>query len=86
MENNKTINLYTLEEAEKIIEYRRRKAHRRRVKEIKQKMALKALCFSCVVGGLIVSALVDFDNGGAVVTSLVGLVGLFVPVNAKITW
>lgn len=81
-----TINLYTLDEAEKIISYRRRKATRKKIKQLKQKLILKGLSLVLVVLGIILVSVVKFDNGGCVVAALIGLVGLVVPYNATITW
>lgn len=79
MRNNKEcIQLYTLEEAEKFISHRRRKAT--------QKLIFKGLSFLCVILGLAVASMVDFDNGGAVVVAMLGLLGLVVPYNTEITW
>ena len=81
-----TIKLYTLDEAEKIIDYRRRKATRKKRKELKQKIALKGLSFALVVLGIVLANVIKFDNGGCVVAALIGLMGLVVPFNMEITW
>lgn len=81
-----TINLYTLEEAEKIISYRRRKVTRKRIKQLKQKLILKGLSLALVVLGIILANVIKFDNGGCVVAALIGLMGLAVPFNMEITW
>ena len=81
-----TINLYTLEEAEKIISYRRRKATRKKRKELKQKIALKGLSLALVVLGIVLANVIKFDNGGCVVAALIGLMGLIVPFDMEITW
>lgn len=86
MRTTETIQLYTLEEAEKVISYRRKRAHRRKMRELKQKLVFKGVSLACVIAGIAVASIVEFDNGGAVVVALMGLVGLFVPFNAVITW
>ena len=86
MGNTNTINLYTLDEAEKIIDYRRRKEARKRRKELKQKLAFKGLSVVLIIISIIVGFVVEFDNGGCVVVVLIGLVGLAIPFNMEITW
>lgn len=81
-----TINLYTLEEAEKIINYRRRKATRKKIKQLKQKFILKGLSLALVVLGLIIASVVKFDNGGCLVAALIGLMGLVIPFDMEIAW
>ena len=81
-----TINLYTLEEAEKIISYRRRKATRKKIKQLKQKLIFKGLSLVLIVLSLAIASMVNFDNGGCVVAALIGLVGLVVPFNVTLTW
>lgn len=81
-----TINLYTLEEAEKIINYRRRKATRKKIKQLKQKLILKGLSLALIVLGIILANVIKFDNGGCIVAALIGLMGLTVPFNMEITW
>ena len=81
-----TINLYTLEEAEKIINYRRRKATRKKIKQLKQKLIFKGFSLACIILAIAIASMVNFDNGGCVVVALIGLVGLVVPFNATLTW
>lgn len=80
-----TINLYTLEEAGKIINYRRRKATKKKIKQLRQKLIFKGMSLALVVLGLIVASVVKFDNGGCIVVALIGLMGLVVPFNMEIT-
>lgn len=81
-----TINLYTLEEAEKIINYRKRKTTRKRIKQLKQKLIFKGLSLALIVLSLTIASIVKFDNGGCVVAALIGLLGLVIPFNATLTW
>lgn len=81
-----TINLYTLEEAEKIINYRRRKVTRKKIKQLKQKLILKGLSLALIVLGIILANVIKFDNGGCIVAALIGLMGLVVPFDMEITW
>lgn len=81
-----TINLYTLEEAEKIINYRRRKASRKKLKALKQKLIFKGFSLACIILSLTVALIVKADNGGCIVAALIGLMGLVVPYNATLTW
>ena len=49
-----------------------------------QKLAFKILCLLCIIGGIAVVSMVDFDNGGCIVVALIGLMGLVVPFNMEI--
>lgn len=80
-----TINLYTLEEAEKIINYRRRKATRKKRKALKQKLIFKGFSLACIILAIAVALIVKIDNGGCVPVALIGLIGLAIPYNATIT-
>ena len=86
MKNTNTINLYTLDEAEKIIDYRRRKANRKRKKELKQKMIFKGLALALLIISIIVAFIAEFDNGGCLVSGAIGLLGLVVPFNMEISF
>lgn len=81
-----TINLYTLEEAEKIINYRRRKATRKKRKALKQKLIFKGFSLACIILAIAVALIVKADNGGCIAVALISLLGLIVPYNATITW
>ena len=81
-----TINLYTLEEAEKIINYRRRKATRKKRKALKQKLIFKGFSLACIILAIAVALIVKADNGGCIAVALIGLLGLIVPYNVTITW
>lgn len=81
-----TINLYTLEEDEKIISYRRRKATRKKIKQLKQKLIFKGSSLTLIVLSLAIASIVKFDNGGCIVAALIGLIGLVIPFNATLTW
>ena len=65
---------------------KRKSKSRRKARELKQKLTFKILCLFCVIGGIAVASMVDFDNGGCVAVALIGLLGLIVPYNATITW
>lgn len=80
------IQLYTLEEAEKIINYRRRKATRKKIKTLKQKLIFKGFSLACFILAITVALIVKADNGGCIVVALIGLLGLVIPYNATITW
>ena len=58
---------------------------RRKTRELKQKLAFKILCLLCIIGGIAVASMVDFDNGGCITVALIGLMGLVVPFNMEIT-
>ncbi len=67
----------------------RRKRKERLAKKrhvLKQKLIFKGLSLVCVILGILVASVVKFDNGGCVVTALIGLMGLLVPFNMEITW
>ena len=81
-----TINLYTLEEAEKIINYRRRKATRKKIKTLKQKLIFKGFSLACFILAITVALIVKADNGGCIAVALIGLLGLIVPYNETLTW
>lgn len=81
-----TIQVYTLEEAEKIINYRKRKAMRKKRKALKQKLIFKGFSLACIILAIAVALIVKADNGGCVAVALIGLLGLIVPYNATITW
>lgn len=81
-----TINLYTLEEAEKIINYRRRKATRKKRKALKQKFIFKGFSLACIILSIAIALIVKTDNGGCIAVSLIGLLGLIVPYNTTLTW
>lgn len=85
MRNTNTINLYTLDEAEKIIDYRRRKEARKRKKELKQKLGFKLMSILLIIISIIALSVVDFNNGGCLVGIIVGLIGLIVPFNMELT-
>lgn len=72
--------------AEKIINYRRRKVTRKKIKQLKQKLILKGLSLVLVVLGIILASVVKVDNGGCIVAALIGLMGLAVPFDMEITW
>lgn len=72
--------------AEKIINYRRRKVTRKKIKQLKQKLILKGLSLALIVLGIILANVIKFDNGGCIVAALIGLMGLVIPYNATITW
>lgn len=80
------IQLYTLEEAEKVINYRKRKATRKKRKALKQKFIFKGFSLACIILAIAVALIVKADNGGCVVAALIGLLGLVVPFNMEITW
>lgn len=86
MKNTNTINLYTLDEAEKIIDYRRRKEARKRRKELKQKLAFKGLSVVLIIISIIVGFVVEFDNGGCLVSGALGFIGLVMPFNMEISF
>ena len=86
MRNTNTINLYTLDEAEKIIDYRRRKEARKRRKELKQKLAFKCFALLLIIINIIALSVVDFDNGGCLVSGALGLLGLVMPFNMEISF
>lgn len=81
-----TIYLYTLEEAEKIIIMKRKKKLRRKARQLKQKLIFKGISILCIVTGIAVASIVDFDNGGCLAVCAIGLFGLLVPYNAEITF
>ena len=81
-----TINLYTLEEAEKKINYRRRKASRKKRKALKQKLIFKGFSLACIILAITVALIVKADNGGCVAVALIGLIGLVIPFDMEITW
>lgn len=80
------IQLYTLEEAEKVISYRNKRAIRRKYQALKQKLIFKSISLGCIILSLIALIAVDFDNGGALLGILIGLMGLVIPFNAEIRW
>lgn len=80
------IQLYTLEEAEKVISYRNKRAIRRKYQVLKQKLVFKSISLGCIILSLIALIAVDFDNGGALLGVLIGLMGLLIPFNAEIRW
>lgn len=80
------IQLYTLEEAEKVINYRRRKATRKKIKTLKQKLIFKGFSLVCIILAITIALIVKADNGGCIAVALIGLLGLIVPYNATITW
>ena len=84
MRNTNTINLYTLDEAEKIIDYRRRKEARKRRKELKQKLAFNGLSVVLIIISIAVGFVVEFDNGGCLASGVIGLLGLLIPFNMEI--
>ena len=86
MNTAETIQLYTLDEAEKIISYRRRKATRKKRQTLKQKLIFKGFSLALVVLGITTASVVNFDNGGCLVAALIGLMGLVVPFDMEITW
>lgn len=86
MRNTNTINLYTLDEAEKIIDYRRRKEARKRRKELKQKLAFKCFALLLIIINIIALFVVDFDNGGCLIGIIIGLIGLVIPFDMELTW
>lgn len=79
------IKLYTLEEAEKIISYRNKNIIRKKYHAIKQKILFKGISFVCFVFNLVALFTVEFDNGGALVGILIGLLGLLISSNVEIT-
>lgn len=81
-----TIQLYTLDEAEKIISYRRKKATRKKIKQLKQKLIFKGLSLALIILSLTVASIANFDNGGCLVAALIGLMRLVVPFDMEITW
>ena len=64
---------------------KRKNRSRRKARELKQKLAFKILCLLCIIGGIAVASMVDFDNGGCITVALIGLMGLVVPFNMEIT-
>ena len=80
------IQLYTLEEAEKVINYRRRKASRKKIKALKQKLIFKGFSLACIILAITAALIVKFDNGGCIAVALIGLLGLIVPYNTTLTW
>lgn len=80
------IQLYTLEEAEKVINYKRRKAARKKIKQLKQKIIFKGFSLACIILAITVALIVKDDNGGCIAVALISLLGLIVPYNATITW
>lgn len=80
------IQLYTLEEAEKVISYRSKRAIRKKYQALKQKLIFKSISFGCTILSLTALITIDFDNGGALLGILIGLIGLLVPLNTEITW
>lgn len=86
MKTAETIRLYTLDEAEKIIDYRRRKEARKRRKELKQKLAFKCFALLVIIINIIALSVVDFDNGGCLIGIIIGLISLVIPFNMELTW
>lgn len=80
------IQLYTLEEAEKVISYRSKRAIRKKYQALKQKLIFKSISLGCIILSLTALITIDFDNGGALLGILIGLIGLLVPLNTEITW
>ena len=80
------IQLYTLEEAEKVISYRNKRAIRRKYQALKQKLIFKSISLGCIILSLIALIAVDFDNGGDLLGILIGFMGLVIPFNADIRW
>ena len=80
------IQLYTLEEAEKVISYRSKRAIRKKHQALKQKLIFKSISLGCTMLSLTALITIDFDNGGALLGIWIGLIGLLVPLNTEITW
>ena len=86
MRQAETIQLYTLEDAEKIIDMKRRKAHRQKVKQLRYKLLIKSLGLILAVCGALAVCLFPQDGSASAACILLGLFVLFVPVNVEFTW